>query len=163
MPKKTRKAKPKKTKKTARKPVRKPAKKPARRPSKRKSVKKKPARKKARPARRAAATRKTAVVKAPRPPIKPKAPVIPMIPERPVGIITHYYSHLNVAVVRLDQGPIQVGDSIRIKGHTTDLQQRIESMEVEHQPIQSAQIGQEFGLKVTDHVREHDIVYKVIG
>jgi len=86
-----------------------------------------------------------------------------MIAERPVGIVTHYYSHLSVAVVKLDQDPLQAGDMIHIKGHTTDFQQRAESMQIEHESIQKAEIGQEFGLMVSDHVREHDIVYKVAG
>ncbi|MBI3597662.1 MAG: hypothetical protein HY203_10975 [Nitrospirae bacterium] len=86
-----------------------------------------------------------------------------MIAEQLVGVVTHYYSHLSVAVVKLDQGALQVGDTIHIKGHTTDFQQRVESMQVEHQSIQSAQVGEEFGLKVTEHVREHDLVYKVLG
>ncbi|MBI3611308.1 MAG: hypothetical protein HY204_11505 [Nitrospirae bacterium] len=92
-----------------------------------------------------------------------KAPSVPMVAEQRVGIVTHYYSHLNVAVVKLDQGALQVGDSIHIKGHTTDFQQRVDSMQIEHQSIQRADLGQEFGLKVSEHVREHDVVYKMLG
>jgi putative protease len=160
MPKKTRKSKPQKTKKIARKPL----KKSARKPAKKTVAKKKPARKTARPARRPAAVKSVMTAKKAQPPMKPKtAPAVPTIAEQRAGIVTHYYSHLSVAVVKLDQGALRVGDTIHIKGHTTDFQQRVESMQVEHQTIQSAQVGEEFGLKVTEHVREHDIVYKVIG
>ena len=142
-----------------------------------KSAKKKVARKKARKVgkkavRRPAAAKKKAPKAKPKmkamPAAKPARPVMakpaaPAIAEQQVGIVTHYYNHLNVAVVKLDQGALQVGDRIHIKGHTTDLQQRVDSMEVEHQPIQRADMGQEFGLKVADHVREHDLVYRIIG
>ena len=66
-------------------------------------------------------------------------------------------------MLRLDQGPLQVGDTIHIKGHTTDLHQTVESMEVEHRHIEQAQVGSEFGMKVVDHVREHDMVYRVLS
>ncbi|MBI3811645.1 MAG: hypothetical protein HY283_05515 [Nitrospirae bacterium] len=83
--------------------------------------------------------------------------------EQRVGIVVHYYSHLSVAIIKLDQGSLQAGNPIHIKGHTTDFKQRAESMQIEHQAIQRAEVGQEFGLKVSDPVREHDIVYKVLG
>lgn len=160
MPKKTRKSKPKKTKKISRKS----SKKSARKPAKKKVAKKRPAPKTSRRARRPAAAKSVMTVKAAQSPMKPKAaPAVPMIAEQRAGVVTHYYSHLSVAVVKLDQGALRVGDTIHIKGHTTDFQQRVESMQVEHQSIPSAQVGEEFGLKVTEHVREHDAVYKVIG
>jgi len=160
MPKKNRKSKPKKTRKIARKS----SKKTARKPAKKKMAKKKPARKTARPARRPAGVKSAMAAKTAQPPRKPKAaPPPPTIAEQRAGIVTHYYSHLSVAVVKLDQGALQVGDTIHIKGHTTDFQQRVESMQVEHQTIQRAEVGEEFGLKVSEHVREHDIVYKVTG
>lgn len=80
--------------------------------------------------------------------------------EQSIGVVTHYYSHLSVAVVQLNEGPLRVGDPIHIKGHTTDLRQSVESMEVDHQSVQEAAAGQIFGLKVRDHVREHDQIYR---
>ena len=80
-----------------------------------------------------------------------------------MGVVTHYYTHLGVAVVRLERGQLQVGDTIHIVGHTSNFQQKIESMEIEHQRIHRAFAIQEFGIKVIDHAREHDEVYKVIG
>jgi putative protease len=84
-----------------------------------------------------------------------------MAGEVQVGVVTHYYGHLSVAAVRLEFGPLRVGDTIRILGHTSDFRQRVESMQVEHQPVTEAGKRQEIGLRVTEHAREHDIVYKV--
>ncbi|MBI3622195.1 MAG: hypothetical protein HY208_08435 [Nitrospirae bacterium] len=80
-----------------------------------------------------------------------------------MGRVIHYYSHLNVAVISLDKGPLQVGDVIHIKGHTTDFRQPVESMQIEHESITKAVPGDDFGLKVTAHAREHDIVYRVLN
>ncbi|MBI3606611.1 MAG: hypothetical protein HY207_01425 [Nitrospirae bacterium] len=81
--------------------------------------------------------------------------------ELKIGVVTHYYSHLSVAVVSLTDRAMQVGDRIHLRGHTTDFHQTVESMEVEHQPVSRAETGQTVGLKVTDHAREHDTVYLV--
>lgn len=162
MPKKTGKRGKKKTvKKKARKPIRKPVRKTPRKAVK----KKKTARKAVRPPKKTAkksAMKIPTVVKPSRPSMESRPVGVPAIAEQRVGVVIHYYSHLSVAVVKLDQGALQVGDSIHIKGHTTDLQQQVESIQIEHQPIQRADMGQECALKVTDHVREHDIVYKLL-
>ncbi|HZR46144.1 MAG TPA: hypothetical protein VFA47_05550 [Candidatus Manganitrophaceae bacterium] len=90
------------------------------------------------------------------------APSTPAMPaERPLGVVTHYYSHLGVAVVQLNEERLRVGETIHIKGHTTDLTQPIESIEIDHQSVEEASAGQVFGLKVRDHVREHDQIFKV--
>lgn len=75
-----------------------------------------------------------------------------------IGHVTHYYSHLSVAAVTLDSH-LKRGDEIHIKGHTTDLVQPVESMEVEHGAVERAGPGDDVALKVTDHVREHDRIY----
>jgi putative protease len=75
--------------------------------------------------------------------------------------VTHYYSHLSVAIVRLESGSLRVGDMIHIRGHTTDFGQRVQSLEVDHNPVTEVGPGAEFGLKVVAHAREHDVVYKV--
>jgi len=85
----------------------------------------------------------------------------PLPGEDPVGIVTHYFSQLSVAVVELDTGSLVVGDEIRILGHTTDLRQKIDSLEVEHESVTEVGRRQAFGMKVKEHVREHDVVYKV--
>ncbi len=82
--------------------------------------------------------------------------------EKEIGRVTHYFTRLGVAVVEITSNTLSVGDTIHIKGHTTDLTQKVESMEIEHERIQTAKAGQAIGLKVDEHVREHDIVYKVL-
>lgn len=81
--------------------------------------------------------------------------------EEEIGKITHYFSKINVGVLELSKGKLQIGDTIHIKGHTTDLYQKIESMQVEHKPVDSAQPGETVGLKVESPVRENDLVLKV--
>lgn len=82
------------------------------------------------------------------------------MPEVEIGKVTHYYSRLSVAVIDL-KAPLKVGDVIHIHGHTTDLIQPVESMQIEHQNVQEAKPGDPIAIKVKDHVREHDIVYRV--
>ena len=81
-------------------------------------------------------------------------------PEKAVGKVAHYYTNIGVAVIEL-KGALKVGDKIRIKGHTSDFTQKVESMQMEHDKLQEAKSGQSIGLKVKEHVRQHDIVYKV--
>ena len=78
-----------------------------------------------------------------------------------IGRVTHYFTHLGVAGVRVESQTLKVGDTIHITGHTTDLTQPVESMQLEHEPIEEAKPGQDIGIKVREHVREHDIVFKV--
>jgi putative protease len=72
--------------------------------------------------------------------------------------VTHYYGHVSVAIVKLESGMLRVGDRIHFRGHTTDFGQRVQSMEVEHEPVTEVGTNDDFGLKVTQHVREHDVV-----
>ena len=137
---------------------------PARRPITRKKtppVKKRVAKKK--PAPRPARTLKARPVRAPSQPAKPAAPAAvptPLAGEERVGAITHYYGHLSVAAVRMESGSLRIGEMIHVVGRTSDFRQRVESMQVEHEPVSEVRAGQEFGLKVTGHARENDIVYK---
>jgi len=91
----------------------------------------------------------------------PSLPAKPTPPGERIGVVTHYYSHLSVAILRLESGMLRVGDVIHIRGHTTDLSQRVESLEVNHAPATEVGLNDDFGLKVVGHVREHDVVYKV--
>ncbi len=77
-----------------------------------------------------------------------------------VGKVTHYFNKIGVAVIEL-KDKLKVGDKIHIKGATTDFTQVIESMQINHSPVQEAGYGQSIGLKVEDRVREGDIVYKI--
>ena len=103
--------------------------------------------------------KKQVVARAPAPMPKPAVPAIPPGTER-IGIVTHYYSHLTVAIVQLEAGNLRVGDVIHIKGHTSDFSQPVESMEIDHVHVSEARPGQSFGLRVKEHAREHDVVYK---
>lgn len=133
-----------------------PAKRPAVRrkitPRARKAVRKAPAR---RPARKA---RPAARVSVPRPPSAPERPV----PGERVGVVTHYYGEPRVAVVKLDAGAsLRVGDTIHVQGHTSDFTQRVDSLQVEHAAVEEVGPNDDFGLKVVEHAREHDVVYKL--
>ncbi|MDD5653354.1 MAG: hypothetical protein PHT31_04220, partial [Candidatus Omnitrophica bacterium] len=77
-----------------------------------------------------------------------------------VGKVTHYFPHVMAAVVKL-KAPLNVGDRIKIKGHTTDLAQAVTSMQMDRSPISVGKKGQEIGLQVSSRVRQHDIVLKV--
>ncbi len=77
-----------------------------------------------------------------------------------VGIVSHYFTRINVAVIEL-KAPLAVGDRVLIKGSTTDLEQVVESMQIEHENVPRAEAGQSIGLRVNDRVRENDTVYKI--
>ena len=142
-------------------------KKPVKKTIKKKSVKKTAQKKPSwAAAKRKAAPKKTPSKKPlqvmPGPPAGSVPPVEePSSHEEAIGVITHYYSHLGVAVVQLNKGSLTTGDVIHVKGHSTDFSQTVTSMEYEHQNIDKAGAGQNVGLKVIDQAREHDIVYRV--
>ena len=117
-------------------------------------VAKKPARK---PERKAA---KPKVAARKRKPAMP--PAAPPPPGERIGVVTHYYGNVSVAIVKLDPGvTLRVGDQIHIRGHTSDFAQRVESLQVEHAQVSEVGPQDDFGMKVKDHVREHDVVYRV--
>jgi len=129
-------------------------------PTKRPVARKKPLKAAKKPARKAPVRR--AAPKAPRPKPKAAAPASPPPPGERIGVVTHYYGHLSVAVVKLEPGAtMRVGDNIHIKGHTSDFSQRVESLQVGHAPVEEVGPNDDFGLKVAEHAREHDVVYRV--
>lgn len=71
----------------------------------------------------------------------------------------HYFSKIKVAVIKLKKS-LKIGDIIRFKGFTTDFVQKVKSMQMDHQPIQSAKKGQEIGIQVKGKVRHKDKVLK---
>lgn len=83
------------------------------------------------------------------------------MPEEEIGQIMDYFARVGVAGIELT-GTLRVGDTIHIRGHTTDLQQAVASMEIDRVPVQEATQGQAIGLKVQDRVRRGDRVYRVI-
>lgn len=81
--------------------------------------------------------------------------------EKLIGKFTHYYGNISVGVIELSD-TLSVGDTIHIKGSTTDFEQKVESMQIEHESVEKAEAGQAIGLKVIEKVRESDQVYKII-
>jgi len=81
--------------------------------------------------------------------------------ETRIGTVTHYYNHLHVAGVTIAEGELHKGDTIRVKGHTSDFEQKVESMQIDHEPVQVANEGDQIGLTVIEHAREHDTVYMI--
>lgn len=77
-----------------------------------------------------------------------------------VGKISHFFSKISVAVIDLTE-TLSVGDRIRIQGPTTDFEQTVDSMQIEHENVKTAKKGQSIGLKVKERVREKDTVYKI--
>ena len=77
-----------------------------------------------------------------------------------VGLVTHYFPHVQAAVIKLKK-PLANGDSVKIKGHTTDLTQAVASMQIDRVEIQTAKKGDEIGLQVASRVRQGDKVYKI--
>jgi hypothetical protein len=157
--------------------IRKKAKRKTKTKRKKTTVTKVATRTKTRTGRKTGKTRKKGAKKVPVRPASPrkakpsKQPVaakpMPSLPAEPappgdrIGVVTHYYSHLSVATLRLESGTLRVGDVIHIRGHTTDFSQRVESLEVNNAPVTEVGPNDDFGLKVIQHAREHDVVYKV--
>lgn len=81
--------------------------------------------------------------------------------EKEIGKITHYFGHINVGIIELAD-TLKVGDNVRIKGHTTDLKETVDSMQLEHTSVNEAVKGQSVGIKVANKVHPNDKVYKII-
>jgi len=79
-----------------------------------------------------------------------------------LGRITHYFGRIGVAAIEITQDSLAVGDTIHIKGHTSDFLQHVDSMQIDGQSVDEATVGQSVGIKVDQHAREHDTVYKVV-
>jgi translation elongation factor EF-1alpha len=80
--------------------------------------------------------------------------------EKQIGEVFSYFSHIGVAALKITAG-LKVGDKIHIKGHTTDFEQTIDSIQIEHNSIEKAKKGDDIGIKVADKVRPGDKVYLV--
>lgn len=80
--------------------------------------------------------------------------------EKEIGRIMHYFGHVSAAVIKLSD-TLKVGDKIRIKGHSEDFVQDVDSMQVDRQPVSEAKPQEEVGIKVAQKVHENDVVYKV--
>ena len=83
--------------------------------------------------------------------------------EKKIGEVTHYFGNIGVAIVRLDKDGVKTGDTVRFKGHTSDFVQKIDSLQIEHQKVREAKKNEQVGIKVEEHAREGDAVYKVLS
>ena len=81
--------------------------------------------------------------------------------EEKIGVVIHYWSKLSVAGVRLTGGELRIDDTIHVKGHTSDFTQHVKSIHIGTETVDAAQAGDEVGIKVSEHAREHDEVFKV--
>lgn len=78
-----------------------------------------------------------------------------------VGKVASYFTHVEAAAIELE-GNLKIGDTIHIKGHTTDFEQKVKSMQIENEPVEEAKAGDSIGVKVEERTRRNDVVYKVI-
>ncbi len=82
--------------------------------------------------------------------------------EEEVGKVTHFFSKAGAAGIEITSGGLKIGDTIHIKGHTSDFTQTIASMQVDNQAVDAANVGDLIGIKTKERAREHDKVYKVL-
>jgi putative protease len=78
-----------------------------------------------------------------------------------IGKVERFFSKIGVAAIKITSGELKVGDTIKFKGHSTDFEQTVESMQVEHKNVEKAAAGDDIGIKVKEKVRDHDTVYLV--
>jgi selenocysteine-specific translation elongation factor len=83
-----------------------------------------------------------------------------MAEEKSVGKIIHYYTNIGVGIIELFD-TLNAGDKIHVKGSSTDFEQTVDSMQVEHQNVETAKAGESIGVKLNEKVREGDEVFKV--
>lgn len=87
-----------------------------------------------------------------------KKAVKKITPPKPIGVITHFYTAIKVAIIKCKQ-PLRVGTTVALRGATTNFTQKITSMQYDHAPVKLAKKGQEIGVKVSKRVREGDEVF----
>lgn len=82
------------------------------------------------------------------------------VEEKEIGYVSNYYSRISVAAVEVTAGTVSVNETLHIKGHTTDLEIKVDSMQIENESVNEAKQGDSIGLKVPERVRRKDKVYK---
>ncbi len=82
-----------------------------------------------------------------------------MAEEKPIGVVSNYFEHVGVAAIKLLKA-LKVGDMVRIVGGETDFEQKIDSMQIQHEKVEKAKKGDEIGMKVKNKVRSGYKVYK---
>ena len=84
-----------------------------------------------------------------------------MADEVEIGKVIEFFAKPSVAAIIMTAGSLAIGDTIKIKGATTDFEQKIESMEIDRKPVSAVSVGQSVGIKVKERVRLHDKVFKL--
>ncbi|MCH7761680.1 translation elongation factor-like protein [candidate division TA06 bacterium] len=79
-----------------------------------------------------------------------------------IGRVSDYFAKIGVAGIEITADELSVGDTIHIKGYTTDLTQVVESIQIEHEKVEKAKTGDSIGIKMTDRVRPNDKIFKVV-
>ena len=82
--------------------------------------------------------------------------------EQEIGYVSKFFGKISVAAIEITAGKLNIGDTIHIKGHTTDFNAEIESMQVDHEPVDSVKKGDNIGVKVAHKVRRNDKVFKLV-
>jgi putative protease len=135
-------------KKAPKKKIAKPAKKKTKKPLSKKAAKKKSVKPSAKGSKKKVpAKRRMAVIKS-------------AMAALPAATVTHYFPHVNAAVLKIKTGEIRIGDELHFKGHTTDFNQKVISMQIDHKPVLIAKKGDDFGVEVKSRVRAGDLVFK---
>ena len=78
-----------------------------------------------------------------------------------IGYVSKYFGQISVAAIEITAGKLNVGDTIHIKGHTTDLKEEVKSIQIEHDAVESAKKGDSIGVQVSDKTRRKDKVFKL--
>jgi len=133
----------------------------ARKPVKKAVSKKRPVKKTKRvhkPAQKAKRTRKSAKKTPPKAPEFPWR--VPLKGEKYLGVVEDFFGHINVLALTLE-APLGVGDTLHVRGHTSDFTERVGSMQIEHAAVESAKPGDSVGIKVGQKSRKGDYVYRV--
>lgn len=82
--------------------------------------------------------------------------------EKEIGEITHYFGHISVGIIKLSDS-LKIGETVHIKGHASDFNQNIESMQIEHASVTEAKAGESVGIKVAQKIHPKDKVFKIIA
>ena len=79
--------------------------------------------------------------------------------EKQIGEVSNYFEHVSAIAIKL-KAPLKIGDIIRIKGGGTDIEQKIDSMQIDHAPVKSAKKGDEVGIKIKGKARKGYKIFK---
>jgi putative protease len=82
--------------------------------------------------------------------------------EEKIATVVKFFAKPSVAAIAMTDGSLEIGDRIKFKGHTTDFEDTVNSMQKDNQPVEKALPGDMIGIKVKERVREEDVVYKII-